>query len=537
MKKNLYFIPYTFVSIKAGVIISKLLEDRNEGKINQELITCLPNVKTCALNPTSNLLKCKACRETADQIKKNFGLNQLSIDKNKNKNQINTIQSNILEVIRKSKSMDEIKSIEYNSSPLGFSIVSSFVSMHRTTLINKNSIKILIELAKAYMNTYDRFVEILKTDLNIESLTLFNGRLEITNAAWNAAKHLNRKVEILEVTGIDSKIINFGENDPFSIEYNTKEILRLWIKERKNNISISSAHDFYKKKLQGLPTNDVSYTSTQSSNLMPKNWKRRNAVNVVIFGSSMDEFYSIGKEWDFPFFKTQADGVFLISDMLKIKNENINIYYRMHPNLAYLDNPEITNELKLDNLENVTVIPPESKISTYKMMKESDLVITFGSTIGIEALYHSKNAIMIGKSFYMNLPGVVSVKSKEELADALNMFLSDNFSENEFMRNKAQESALMFANFIISSGYRSNLINIENNISIVNGIHIRPTFKNRVYLNFAALVEMSRSYNSTIIRFRNRNNIISSFILRLLSSFNYFWRRIHGRVVTKINCL
>lgn len=535
MKKNLYFIPYAFVSTQTAVVISKLLEDSSQGRISHELVTCLPSIKTCALNPTSNILKCKACRETADQFKNKFLLKHLSIDKKANK--VNTIQSKIIGEIKKSKSMDEVKYIEYKGAPIGFSIVSSYVSIHRTTLITENSIKILIKLAEAYINTYDGFEEIFKTDLNIEMLTLFNGRLEITNAALNAAKRFNRKIQILEVTGIDSKIINFGENDPFSIEYNTNEILRLWAKERENINSVTAAHDFYKKKLQGLPTNDVSYTSTQKIDLMPKNWKWENAINITIFGSSMDEFYSIGKEWEFPFCKTQAEGVCIISDILNTINANINIYFRMHPNLAYIDNPEIDNELKLDNLKNVTVIPPESKISTYSVMKESDLIITFGSTIGIEAVYYSKKAIMIGKSFYMNLPGVVSVKSKDELAAALKMYLFDNSFETQFEINKMQESALMYSNFILSSGYRSNFFSIENNMPKVNGIFISPTLKNRIYLKIVALIEMSRSYNSIIIRLRQRSKFFSAFVLNSFSSAYFLWRRIHGGCAKKFNWL
>ena len=51
----------------------------------------------------------------------------------------------------------------------------------------------------------------------------------------------------------------------------------------------------------------------------------------------------------------------------------------------------------------MSIIKAEEKIDTYYLMLQSDIIITFGSTIGIEAAYNKKIVFLLGRSFYENL--------------------------------------------------------------------------------------------------------------------------------------
>ena len=81
------------------------------------------------------------------------------------------------------------------------------------------------------------------------------------------------------------------------------------------------------------------------------------------------------------------------------------IYLRIHPNLKDVDNQSKREMLNLQS-PNLTVIPPEATVDTYEMVRRSDSVATFGSSVGIEAVYWGTPSILLGPSFYNGLGGV-----------------------------------------------------------------------------------------------------------------------------------
>ncbi|MEM4235387.1 MAG: hypothetical protein QXU75_09635, partial [Candidatus Methanomethylicaceae archaeon] len=100
-------------------------------------------------------------------------------------------------------------------------------------------------------------------------------------------------------------------------------------------------------------------------------------------------------------------------------DHNIHFYVRCHPNM--LDSQASI----FQSLENdfVTVIKPKDKVSTYTLLQNCAAVLTFGSTVGIEAVYYGVPSILIaGKAMYEKLGGTYQPKSHEEL---VSMLMSD----------------------------------------------------------------------------------------------------------------
>ena len=88
-------------------------------------------------------------------------------------------------------------------------------------------------------------------------------------------------------------------------------------------------------------------------------------------------------------YENQLSGIKKIIKDLKRK-ENIYFFIRLHPNFAK-DNLNTNNFLRLEKAyKNLKIIKPLSTIDSYKLAKNSDLVITFGSTIGIESVFLKK---------------------------------------------------------------------------------------------------------------------------------------------------
>ena len=63
----------------------------------------------------------------------------------------------------------------------------------------------------------------------------------------------------------------------------------------------------------------------------------------------------------------------------------------------------------------MTVIDPNSEICSYALMDNSDKIITYGSTTGVEALFYNKPSILVNKAMHWNLKGMIKPNNWKEL--------------------------------------------------------------------------------------------------------------------------
>jgi hypothetical protein len=166
-----------------------------------------------------------------------------------------------------------------------------------------------------------------------------------------------------------------------------------------------------------------NYLDKQEKDLLPVNWNDK-IENLVLFTSSEDEFVSISDEWNLTLFKSQFEGIKFISDIIS-NLTNIHLYIRVHPNVEGMSNDYKTLLMKLSFNNNTTLINYDSPVSSYALLKKCNKVITFGSTVGIEAVFWGKPSILIGKSYYINLKGVIVPKTQDELVNLLTRRIDD----------------------------------------------------------------------------------------------------------------
>ena len=89
---------------------------------------------------------------------------------------------------------------------------------------------------------------------------------------------------------------------------------------------------------------------------------------------------------------------------------------------------------RLENLENLIIYPAESDCFSYQLIDISDKIITFGSTIGVEACYFEKVSICLGLSLYEYLDVAYIPQSINELYALIeNKELSPKPKENSYL--------------------------------------------------------------------------------------------------------
>ena len=498
---SLVYMPYSFMSPHIDVTLAYIQDQINNG--NKVIILGCGGAKdiSCGFNIYGSSLKCQYC------VKRNVdGLNALRGDYkwvDINDFKLPPLPQEITLKILKAQSLEEIKKIQYQGSDIGYAIVSSLVSRFRTTEINDKKRKILIKLANGYVKSFNAAEKTIQ-DNDIKEAFVFNGRLELTRGFFRSCENQQIDCNILEVSQVGCKTLKYKNALPLDLDYTKSLIQSLW--DTASTEQKTKAKEFYEKKAVGIAIHDKIYTTGQQKDLLPVNWNV-NEKNLVIFGSSADEFFAIGPDWEFPFYKNQFDGLKRIAEALS--GSEIKIYFRMHPNLMMLKDSEISNEFKLsDSYPNFHVITPEDKVSTYALMNGAEKIITFGSSVGIEAAYWNKDSILAGNSMYAHLEGIIRPNSHQELVNEIYKSPSKIVSKM---------GALMYSNFLLSRGHDMQGLEITKSTVIFKGKQHEQDFPiERAFFKLLNIKENLKDWNTFSIAIRD---ILPVRVKRVLCKF------------------
>jgi hypothetical protein len=387
-------------------------------------LTCDGSVtQYCFTNVSGNKSVCALCRwmrrkelESLSEKPINLTINDVLSEK-----EIATINEMPFEY----KNTTELKSLKYKGVDIGYASFSHYISCTRS--LNPVFTEELRKIIDGFLRTSVLLVETVEKIIeqnDITKILLFNGRTFDTRPVFRLGKMHGINTSVMEIVPFDNifyKVL-FDNSLPHNVEMQGNRIRLLWDKaiEQDKDRAIEIANSFFQKRRIGTPTGDRIYTKDQESGCLPSDWDV-NKKNITFFVSSSDEFASIDEAWDRHKFETsQLSCISKILNLLKIIGSEYHLYVRLHPNLKGIKYSYHTDYYKLkEAFSNVTVISPESPISTYSLIDRSDKVIVFGTTVGIESVYWDKPVILLGPAFYKNLDCCYIPHSDKELDDLL----------------------------------------------------------------------------------------------------------------------
>lgn len=414
MKKILIFLPYGGVSPHHYSIALEILEDHIAKGNDITVLRCNSCMRSCSYNLSKNLSACIHCNSIFEQglklLSGSVRVKDYRFLTTEDRSQLQNLNPNF-------QTLEQLKSFKIDNFDLGMGVASSIVSWFRDPYvdISANS-KIINNLLHAAFEVYLSMKNHLKAGV-YDEVYLFNGRHAEFRGVFRAAQALKTEARLYEYGSVITKYAVYENYLPHSIENTTRLVNKAWSNCRDEKLRMEIARNFFEVKFYG--TDSLSYTKDQNRKLLPENFIS-DKKNIVIFNSSEDELVAIGDEWNNKLYSSQIDGIVKVCKSLQqFQNANdYHIYLRMHPNLIGVDNPE--NELlkKLDPSV-FTIIPPESKISSYTMMEKANLVMAFGSTMGMEATYWGKPSIQIGPSYYQELDATYFPQTHEEVMELI----------------------------------------------------------------------------------------------------------------------
>ncbi|NWJ51793.1 MAG: hypothetical protein HXX14_13110 [Bacteroidetes bacterium] len=403
----------------------ELLQQNLDSKNKVFFYNCNKCIKNCELiwnlaveqNVTIDQIKnatCFQCQEKQQRgyslIKGQFVLQSILFNKQNKKKYI--IADKELE------SADTLKKLVIdNNYEIGWSLMSSLISMYRNPFISpKDHKKEVSTLYQDCCRIYYSTKQYIKEN-NLEKIYLFSGRLSYTRAILSAAKTMNIDYYVHERGSDFTKYSLFQNHTIHNLEKITERIKEAWEIEKDEDIKNNIGSQFFKDRENNIIGSWSSFLDNQDKNLLPSNWNDK-IQNITLFSSSEDEFASVSDEWSLSLFKSQLEGIKFISDYIST-SPNTHLYIRVHPNTKNMsDNYKLLLSSFSGN-KSTTLINYDSSVSSYALLKKSNKIITFGSTLGIEAVYWGKPSILLGKAYYFNLKGVIVPKDHNELINLL----------------------------------------------------------------------------------------------------------------------
>lgn len=448
MSKKLYYSACSIAVPHIGVIIDDILTSKKSG---DEVFWCYCHcaLSSCFMNLNGAPTFCSFCHSMYRKYKKEYAkdINMLAIDREK---------FNHVEHQWQFENLDQVKKLKYRDVYVGDSILSLYFSITRDLdVVRFDEFKsYALPLVDEICDFVDYVYELIDR-IKPDEIISYNGRLFENRLFYDISKILKIEYTALEVVGgivEPYKKQTFKGDLPHSIVLNTRRIESLWSNsplsdEQKNEIASS----FYSRRRGGELVADVAvYTSSQKRGLLPSGFDQRKK-NVAIFNSSQDEMAALGGEWEQgKLFSTQYEA---IEYLLKHTDSSIHYYLRVHPNLRGVNHKEHLDLYKLKSYNNITIVPPESDVSTYALLDSCEKVITFGSTMGVEATFWGKPSILLGRSLYENLNACYTPKNVDELISLI----------EKDIPAKDRLGAIKYAYYLLDRQYKidKNIIDVD----------------------------------------------------------------------------
>jgi hypothetical protein len=375
------------------------------------LLGCNADMMACDVNPAHNIPRCLQCiqrrKKGVKLLSQRITEKPILFLKDPDRKELKEFKPNLSD-------LSHIKEQFVDNFDIGTAALSSVISQIRNPKPDTDKWAKLIYLFMLSSLAFYRSILNHLLEMKIDRVYAYNGRYASLRAVFRACQKANTDIYITERGGTLDHYATFKNTIPHDIDYRLHLMRSKWENESDLNKREETSTKFFIERSNNIVPNWIAFTKDQKKDLLPEKWDP-SKKNIAIFITSEDEMAAIGDAWQNPLYRDQMDGITQIVESLR-DDETVRIYLRVHPNLKNIRTSQ-TEKLYSLAAPNLVVIRPESEISSYALMQNSSKIITFGSTIGIEAVYWGIPSILAGQSLYRKLGGTYQPSTHAELMD------------------------------------------------------------------------------------------------------------------------
>jgi hypothetical protein len=290
---------------------------------------------------------------------------------------------------------------------LGWGVLSSVVSVTSDSLVSLRGQRALFKrYCAAGILVYDEALRLID-ELRPDEVLLFNGRFATTRAVLRAAQARGVPWRIHERGGNKSR---FWQADfiPHDMDTMQERLQQAWRPEHEE-----SGHRFFRLRRGREEQAWHSFSAQQLEGLLPEAM-RGDGEWATFFTSAEDEMFAIGDSFSNEAYPTQVGAIEAAARAVATV-PGLRLCVRVHPHVAQKSAADRRKWRELD-IPGALLIGPEERIDSYALMDRSRAVLSYGSTIGIEATYWGRPSLSFSRSFYDRIGVCELARSDEQIA-------------------------------------------------------------------------------------------------------------------------
>lgn len=337
-------------------------------------------------------------------------------------------------------------------------------------------------IIQSYIHIYYSAIDEIRK-LNLDKVIIFNGRF-LHEKAVESACHATKTRSIFFET-LRNRIV-ISEKNFHNREELAKNMINLWNSSENTKYKEDVGKQYFEKMRS--KRNSFFISTPENLETLLGNQKKY----LVFYTSSDDEVAGLWEENSRPFGE-QIDAINTLIKYFKEKN-NYNLIIRIHPNLKNKSKIEQSRWSRFEQSENVKIIKSDQKIDSYELMMKSSGVISYGSTIGLEAAYSKIPSAVLCHCLYDLIGPVNLIFNMQDLTTWVAGL--DKLSEEELEKRKS--SALIRGFYMSESGIQYTNAQIQETAegawfcSTYFGVKIEPNRFLKFYYRLNHQVKLRR---------------------------------------------
>lgn len=348
---------------------AKQLEEEGQEVV---LTHCALPVGTCSGNLAGSRLVCKACHHSTRQSVADTGLTLVPLG------------------VPPEQNAERPETLSFRDRcELAGGVQSCLVTVLRVLTADLNHIRVLRGIKRRYYNTAASLLRAfyrLLDDRDVDRIEVLNGRYACMKAGVVAAQSRGISFTTLDFNCYGQPMV-FAGHTPHDRTAIQQRI-------RRNEPDQQLAHDYY----DGRRDRRHNKFAAKHRHFHPPEVEDRYRRKVTFYLSSQDECESLGPSWRSPFRNN--------AEVIRQACEAFPDYYfcvRFHPNQANILSDVTRGFRGLQRLPNLSIYYPDDDVDSYSLLDWSDVVVTFASTVAIEACWQGKPVVQLGPSFFDQL--------------------------------------------------------------------------------------------------------------------------------------
>ena len=299
----------------------------------------------------------------------------------------------------------ELSNLSMGDFDYGYSILSTICSMYGRGDVSKKLIRrVGPKILNSYVDTINSIYYYLHK-LQIKFLVVFNGRFVNEKAAVTAAKLLGIRILYHEASRDNS--FSLSCFSPHSI-IGYRKLAESIVANVSSDVIERESISWYRSRVTGTNPDSAHFETRWEyfdDSLSQVSGDRK---RISIFTTSDDEYLGLSVDWDLP--QKQSQREWLTSIAKTALKQDYEVIFRLHPNLKTKSKSLQKEWMRVSRIKGISIIGFTDSYNSYSLIKSSDLIVTCGSTIAMEAGFLSKPVLSVGTGIYDSLNAVKKIQ-------------------------------------------------------------------------------------------------------------------------------